>query len=504
MYVPSRILIVDPDELPKMELAIQLQEMGFKVEVAENGGEALEIVAESHPDLVITELLLGQLSGFEVSSCIAADPNFSCPVLFYTGFYRSETARLEIIKKYSAAGYFIKPFQLPQLRKAVAGIMRPKGDDHIGVANEERAEGRGGPALPIAQTPADAVEGTSAQAIIPNLFAPMPEAEEGNKDATQEGMQASDSMKEGLIIAGQVLVPSIEPTTRLVGTEAILRELASEAELGRDYEVPGQSGAQMPSPVRSPQPSSRGLVDEPLSSFLSSARPARRSKSIPIFVALVFVLIGLSLAYFSYHRRFFPSHPLKTVQSSAQQPPSSMDLKSTGGNTQPDNQLVREDKLEKPADPIQPSAGAQPAVRSILPQEAGPLSPGSQTPPVETRDPDRLQHGLPSALAVKVSEVSGKIGPPHLLRSPRMEISTTAAKTVAKPLVVRFEVGPLGRVVALQIINQSQENTALVPIVQATLSEWEFTSTEVATGKTLVKYFSFKVVPAVDATAPSR
>ncbi len=506
--MPSRILIVDPEELPRMELAIQLQEMGFKVELAENGGEALEILAESHPDLVITELLLGQLSGFDVSSRIAADPNSSCPVLFYTGFYRSESARQEIIKKYSAVGYFIKPFQLPQLKKAVAGIMRPKGDDHFGVANKERTEAKGDPALPIAQTPAESVEGPSAQVMIPSLFAPTPEGEERIKDVIQKGQQSSDLMKEEPIIAGQVMAPWIEPTIKLGGTEAILRELASEAEPERHIERSDQSGGQTPSPVRSPQPSLTGLVEEPLPSFLSSAaRPARRYKSIPILLALGVVLIGLSLVYF-YHREIFPARPLRTVQSSAQQPASSLNLKGAEGNTQPGNQLLREGKMEKSADLLQPSEGAQPAskpvVQPINPQEAAPLSPGRLSSPVETRDLNSAQHRLPSILAVKVSEVSGQIGPPHLRRSPRLEMPATAAKTVTKPLVVRLEVSPVGKVVGSQIINESQENSALVPIVQATLSEWEFTSTGAAHGETLVKYFSFKIVPAEDATATPR
>src|SRR5438876_4866882 len=121
--MPRRILIIDPDEDQLTELRLILEEQGCSVETACDGLEGLEKGKLFQPDLVITELLLNRLSGFEVSSRIAGDAGFQAPVIFYTGFYRDEYARKEVTSKYGAVDYFIKPFQQEALKKAVAVIL---------------------------------------------------------------------------------------------------------------------------------------------------------------------------------------------------------------------------------------------------------------------------------------------------------------------------------------------------------------------------------------------
>ena len=144
---------------------------------------------------------------------------------------------------------------------------------------------------------------------------------------------------------------------------------------------------------------------------------------------------------------------------------------------------------------------SQSAANSTISDKTSAPAASTRTSPVETRDLDASKRRQPSVLAVKVSEVSGQIGLPLLRKSPRLQIPATAALTVTKPLVVQFKISPNGQVVGSQMINESQENTALAPIVKATLSEWEFTSAGTASGGTLVKYFSFRIVPVEDASA---
>ena len=502
--MPSRILIIDPEELPRMELAIQLQEMGFEVEVAENGGEALEIFAECHPDLVISELLLGQYSGFEISSRIASDPDFACPVLLYTAFYRSESARLEIVNKYSASGYFVKPFQLPQLKKTVADILSSKREDLSGEAQQAEGEPRQEPTPPLPQTTPEPEEEPPAQGQLPDLFLTSPEGEEKTNNATLFFFQPPQAEEE-LIKTQPIEATRVEPTIKRSSIEPSAEEFISEIE---PEGKPAQSEVPGSIPFHSPVGPVSELDEKSAPSFLRSmAERDRRYRSFPILITLALILLGISMIYL-YHREFFNTLLFNPTQSSTQPPASAPNMKEAEGNGQPGSQPPLEGVIERPTEGLPSSEGAQPTspptVQPPLTQESGASPPGSLRSPTGTQNRASAQDIPPSASVVKITEVSGQIGPPHLRRIPRMEISSNTAKTITRPLVFRLEVSPQGKVVKSQIINESRENATLVPIVESSLSEWEFTPMAAGHGSVLVKYFSARVLLWGESEVPSR
>ena len=116
----GRLLLVGElsDELT--ELRVTFEGIGLTVEIAPDGLAGLEMGKEFQPDLVVTEILTNRLSGFELASRISGGAaGFAAPVIFYTEFYRDEKARREVLGKYGALQYFVRPFQKDALKRLV-------------------------------------------------------------------------------------------------------------------------------------------------------------------------------------------------------------------------------------------------------------------------------------------------------------------------------------------------------------------------------------------------
>lgn len=72
----KRILIVEDDKFLSEMYATKLKESGFEIEVAYDGEEGLRKMAEFKPDLVLLDIVLPKIDGFEVMQKIKKDPSF--------------------------------------------------------------------------------------------------------------------------------------------------------------------------------------------------------------------------------------------------------------------------------------------------------------------------------------------------------------------------------------------------------------------------------------------
>jgi len=109
----KRILIVDDDELIRKFLLDFFNDLKFEVVTAENGTDALRKFTPQSFDLVISDLMMPDMTGIELlKELIARDEK----VLFFliTGYPTLETA-VEAIKN-GAYDYIVKPFNLEDLR----------------------------------------------------------------------------------------------------------------------------------------------------------------------------------------------------------------------------------------------------------------------------------------------------------------------------------------------------------------------------------------------------
>ncbi|TVY10804.1 response regulator transcription factor [Paenibacillus cremeus] len=114
------ILLVD-DEAEIIELiSLYLKKEGYEVLCSSNGAEALEMVAEHRPDLVILDISLPGMDGIEV--CRQLRKSYSTPILFLS----CKSEDMDIILGFSIGGddYITKPFSPGQLVARVKAHLR--------------------------------------------------------------------------------------------------------------------------------------------------------------------------------------------------------------------------------------------------------------------------------------------------------------------------------------------------------------------------------------------
>jgi CheY-like chemotaxis protein len=106
---PRTILIVDDDETTVDVLSVRLSRQGFTTLIAENGQQALSLAHSDKPDLILLDLRLPDIDGFELCQRLVDDDETSeIPVIIVSGLERPD-----IIRRSRAAGchYFVrKPY----------------------------------------------------------------------------------------------------------------------------------------------------------------------------------------------------------------------------------------------------------------------------------------------------------------------------------------------------------------------------------------------------------
>ena len=123
----KRILIIDDVEENADILRVKLRHEGFEVLVAGDGESGLEIARRDRPDLVLCDIMLPKMDGWEVLRSLRADPSLvAVPVIFMTAYttiqYSGERRRAQ---EEGAVEYVKKPFDL----SAMAGLVRK----HLGM-----------------------------------------------------------------------------------------------------------------------------------------------------------------------------------------------------------------------------------------------------------------------------------------------------------------------------------------------------------------------------------
>jgi CheY-like chemotaxis protein len=121
-----KVLLVD-DEVGFAELLRDLLIMDeYQVEVANDGEEGLTKVASFVPDVIISDIVMPKLSGFEMFKKVKAIPEFSAiPFLFITGFQDDRV--LAEARRIGAFGILRKPIDVEQIESRLNDLLAPKG-----------------------------------------------------------------------------------------------------------------------------------------------------------------------------------------------------------------------------------------------------------------------------------------------------------------------------------------------------------------------------------------
>lgn len=105
----KRLLLVDDDEELRRAMQLRFEASGFTVVTAANGLEALQRGREDKPDLIILDLMLPNLNGYEVCRLLKFDPKFHhIPIILCTARSRQEDMTLG--QAVGADAYVTKPF----------------------------------------------------------------------------------------------------------------------------------------------------------------------------------------------------------------------------------------------------------------------------------------------------------------------------------------------------------------------------------------------------------
>ena len=123
MTTPARILVVDDEKSITDLVAMALRYEGLEVEVAFTGRDALDLVASFRPNLLVLDVMLPDLSGFEVLERIGRDlAGQRVPVLFLT----ARDTLDDKLRGFTLGGddYMTKPFSIEELIVRVRAILR--------------------------------------------------------------------------------------------------------------------------------------------------------------------------------------------------------------------------------------------------------------------------------------------------------------------------------------------------------------------------------------------
>lgn len=112
-----RILVVDDDPGIRAVVADTLGFEGYPVKTAENGAQALPIVEREHPELVLLDMRMPIMNGWDFARALT-ERNLGVQVIVMTAAYSAERWAEEI----GARAFLAKPFDLDELLDTVAEV----------------------------------------------------------------------------------------------------------------------------------------------------------------------------------------------------------------------------------------------------------------------------------------------------------------------------------------------------------------------------------------------
>jgi two-component system OmpR family response regulator len=122
---PARILVVDDEQSITDFIALGLRHEGFDVQTAADGHAGLRAVDEFKPHLVILDLMMPRMDGWELCKAISGDRNRGIIILSARDETSDRIQGLEL----GADDYLVKPFEFGELLARVRAVMRRRNPD---------------------------------------------------------------------------------------------------------------------------------------------------------------------------------------------------------------------------------------------------------------------------------------------------------------------------------------------------------------------------------------
>ena len=112
------VLVADDDPVILRLIQVNLELEGYNVLTANNGQEAVDQAAESHPDLVILDIMMPRLDGYQACETLKSNAETNgIPVIFLSA--KAQQSDIEKGKSFGVADYLTKPFDPSELLEVV-------------------------------------------------------------------------------------------------------------------------------------------------------------------------------------------------------------------------------------------------------------------------------------------------------------------------------------------------------------------------------------------------
>jgi DNA-binding response OmpR family regulator len=116
------ILIIEDDPEAAHILELSLRREGFKISIAMDGAQGLSIIEGSRPDVVLLDLMMPDIDGFEVMKRTRANPaTADTPIIIVSA--RTHEADKLMAKQLGATSYLTKPYRRADLLAAIRACL---------------------------------------------------------------------------------------------------------------------------------------------------------------------------------------------------------------------------------------------------------------------------------------------------------------------------------------------------------------------------------------------
>ncbi len=117
-----KILIVEDEPNIVIPLQFSLEQKGYQVLVVDNGEEALEVIPKELPDLILLDIMLPGIDGYEVCQNVREDPSLSTIKIIYLSAMGRD---IDVAKGIALAAddYIKKPFSILDVMEKISTLL---------------------------------------------------------------------------------------------------------------------------------------------------------------------------------------------------------------------------------------------------------------------------------------------------------------------------------------------------------------------------------------------
>lgn len=130
MTTKNKVLVVDDDIASREILEAKLIRLGYEVSGAASGNEAMSLLEQNPPDLIVSDIIMKDMDGFAFCASIRTNPRYnSIPLLFLS--VRKEVPDIVRGLRQGADGYLSKPVHLSELAAKIEALLRFRERCHL-------------------------------------------------------------------------------------------------------------------------------------------------------------------------------------------------------------------------------------------------------------------------------------------------------------------------------------------------------------------------------------